>query len=121
MDAWTIIHITTVSLFLLSLLVKISLVIIAKYGLLEWYTRTFRITDMLLSLVFLGTGIFLWNRWNFSLEPTWFRIKLLLVVAAIPLGIIGIKKQSRLASLLTAGMFLYVFVLSLKRNFLIAD
>jgi mono/diheme cytochrome c family protein len=100
-------HNLVVSLYLLQLLVRIGLMVGAKKETLEKYTKAMRIPHIVLSVLFLATGIYLMAKAPNGIQP-YHWVKLGLVVASIPLGIIGSKRNSvpltGLAFLLLAGV-----------------
>lgn len=91
-------HRLFVILFLLIYLIKIVLLLANRTESLENITRKLRIPEMIISALFLLTGIgMLFKVAEFS--PLLI-IKLLSVVAAIPLAVIGFRKQNKILATL---------------------
>jgi mono/diheme cytochrome c family protein len=106
-------HKLVVSLYLLQLLVRVILMVASKKETVEKYTKAMRIPHIVLSILMLGTGIYLMVRTPTGTQPYIF-VKLGLMLASIPLGIIGSKRSSvpltGLAFLLLAGTMAIAFV-----------
>lgn len=84
------IHIISVMLFLLTYVVKTILLFTSK-SMLTKYSRITKIPEMIISVTFLLTGI-----WLFVILDgikTFHIIKLIFVIVSIPLAIIGFKKN----------------------------
>lgn len=86
-------HTLVVSLYLLQLLVRVVMMITASKTSVEKYVKAMRIPHIVLSILMLGTGIFLMVRAADGVQP-YILVKLGLVVASIPLGVIGGKRNS---------------------------
>jgi uncharacterized membrane protein SirB2 len=97
-------HTLSVILFLILYLVKTILLVSGKEKSLEKLTKITRWPERIISILFLGTGIFLYlNTGNKSL---FLHIKIALVIASIPLAIVGFKrKKSALAVLSVLLLF----------------
>jgi mono/diheme cytochrome c family protein len=92
------IHWISVLLFLGLYIYKLILLITNKIGNLDNFSKKFRIPESIISLVFLVTGfILLINTGNTS-NFLW--IKIILVFASIPVGIIGFKKHNKIMAVL---------------------
>lgn len=63
--------------------------------------------------IVLGTLVLLSGGWMAFIYrgelPGWLTVKIALVLAAIPLGIVGMKRESKLLTALTLFLFLYVY------------
>lgn len=94
-------HILVVSLYLLQLLIRTGLLIAGKDAQLESISRKVRIPSIVISVLILATGIFLMVRSPLGTSAyVW--VKLSLVLASIPLGIIGFRKKQ---ALMAGGSF----------------
>ncbi len=86
-------HVIVVLLFLLIYLVKTLLLLTNKKEQLARFTKIFRIPEMIISLLFLGTGIYLLVQLpeinNLMI------IKIIAVLISIPLAIVGFKKSNK--------------------------
>lgn len=92
------IHWVSVLGFLLLYIYKLVLLLTNKTGNLDSFSKKFRIPESVISLLFLITGIILIiNTGNIS-NFLW--IKIVLVFASIPVGIIGFKKHNRIMGIL---------------------
>src|SRR5205085_4222602 len=92
------IHIVAVMLFLLTYVIK-TILLFTSRQMLENYTRTTRVPEMIISTVFLATGIWLF----FIIGGIKYMhiLKLVFVFASIPLAVIGFKKHKRGIALLS--------------------
>jgi len=101
-------HLLVVTLFLLLFGAKVVLLFLNKQHALARTRKYTRILDIIFGLLILATGGWLLLEWNGSL-PIYLIVKILLVLVAIPLGIIGIKRSNKLLSLLALLIFAYVY------------
>jgi mono/diheme cytochrome c family protein len=88
-----LIHRIVVSLFLLHYFWKGFLLLSDKKDTLAGYTAKTRIAEMILAVLFLGTGIYLIFEGPALSVLMW--VKIVLVFASIPLAIIGFKKSKK--------------------------
>lgn len=105
-------HKLSVVLFLIYLLVRTVLLLTNKTDMLQKLTKKLRIPDMVVSTLFLVTGIYLAFQTSSISYGNWFWIKLVLVFAAIPLAIIGFKKQRKVLALLSLVLVLGAYGVS---------
>ncbi|OFY85686.1 MAG: hypothetical protein A3F72_12100 [Bacteroidetes bacterium RIFCSPLOWO2_12_FULL_35_15] len=90
-------HLLSVILFLLIYLVKTFLLLANKKEGLEKFTKMVKVPEMIISVLFLGTGIYLLMQFGLT---KLLLIKIIAVFLSIPLAIIGFKKKNKvLASL----------------------
>jgi mono/diheme cytochrome c family protein len=105
-------HTLVVSLYLLQLLLRLIMMAAATPEKSAKFTRAMRIPHIVLSVLFLGTGIFLMARQETIQPYVW--MKLGLIAASIPVGIIGGKRNSvpltGFAFLLLAGAMALAFI-----------
>src|ERR1043165_2625193 len=92
------IHLVAVQLFVLIYLVKLVLLFANKEALLK-FTRATRLLEMIVSVLFLGTGIWLFIILG-AIKMLQI-IKLVLVFASIPIAVIGYKKMNKALALLS--------------------
>ncbi len=95
------IHMASVLLFFVTYLIKTVLLFTSKSA-LEKYSKITKVPEMIISTLFLGTGI-----WLFFLLggiKMFHIIKLVFVFIAIPLAVVGFKKQKK-------GLALFSFIL----------
>jgi mono/diheme cytochrome c family protein len=86
-------HTTFVLLFLLHYVLKLVLLLTNRKEQLERYSKSMRIPEMVLSVGFLVTGI--WMLVSTSAFTNLLIIKLICVFASIPLAVIGFKKKNK--------------------------
>lgn len=103
-------HYLVVTLFLLIYVIKTILLLSDKNDLLANFTKKIRIPEMVISALFLITGIYLSTQLPFGGKYDYlFYIKVVMVLTSIPLAVIGFKKSNKilaaLSLLLLTGSF----------------
>jgi uncharacterized membrane protein SirB2 len=107
-------HLLSVTLFLIIYLVKAYyLVTDQKEGLVKW-TKWTKIPEMVVSFLFLATGIYLAVKME-KLE-IWFWVKIAAVFASIPLAIIGVKKENKMVITAAVILLIYAFGVAESRS-----
>jgi mono/diheme cytochrome c family protein len=101
-QALLITHRIVVTLFFLIYVIKTILLLSNKQDLLQKFTKTVKVPEMIVSAMFLITGVYL----LFQLPSinNIMIIKLVLVFASIPVAIIGFKKGNKLLAALSLLM-----------------
>lgn len=95
-------HYLVVTLFLLIYVIKTILLLSNKNDLLAAFTKKTRIAEMIISVLFLTTGIYLSTQLPLGGKFDYlFWIKLIMVFTSIPLAIIGFKKQNKVLAALS--------------------
>jgi uncharacterized membrane protein SirB2/cytochrome c5 len=95
-------HYLVVTLFLLIYVIKTILLISDKTELLEKFSKKFRLPEMIISVLFLLTGIYLSTQLPFGGKYDYlFWIKIAMVAVAIPLAIVGFKKHNKILAALS--------------------
>ena len=90
-------HLTAVIIFLLIYVVKTVLLLSNKNELLSSFSKKTRILEMIISFLFLATGIYLTTQIPLGGKFAYlFYFKVLMVLAAIPVAIIGFKKSNKI-------------------------
>jgi cytochrome c553 len=110
-------HFVVVTLFFLLYFVKTILLLANKKDQLQSLTKKTKVIEMILSFLFLGTGI--WLMFQIAEIKMLLIIKISLVFLSIPLAIIGFKKSNKVLALLSFLMLTAAFGLaemSAKRN-----
>jgi uncharacterized membrane protein SirB2 len=97
-------HLLSVILFLIVYLIKTSLLLTNKREALAIFTKKVKVPEMILSVLFLFTGIYLLMHTATIDSVIYF--KLLAVAISIPLAIVGFKKGSKI--LATLSLFLLI-------------
>ena len=103
------IHIITVNFFLLLYLIK-TILLFSNAGMLEKFTRATKMIEMLISTLFLASGI--WLLFILGAVKMLFIIKFILVFAAIPIAVVGFKKQKKILALLSLLLIVGAYGLS---------
>lgn len=103
-------HYLVVALFLLIYVIKTVLLLSNKNDLLANFSKKVKVTEMIISFLFLGTGVYLTTQLPFGGKFDYlFFIKVACVLASIPIAVIGFKKQNKilaaLSLLLITGSF----------------
>lgn len=86
-------HNLVVSLYLLQLLVRVVMMVAASQATVDKYVKAMRVPHIVLSILMVATGTFLMFRAPGGVQP-YILVKLGLVLASIPLGVIGSKRKS---------------------------
>jgi len=90
-------HYLVVILFLLIYVIKTVLLLSNKNDLLKGFSKKIKVPEMIISFLFLGTGIYLMTQLPFGGKFDYlFWIKIVMVFASIPIAVIGFKKQNKL-------------------------
>jgi mono/diheme cytochrome c family protein len=107
-------HILAVILFLILFIIKAFLLFTNKTQALESIKGKTKIADMVLGTLILVTGGYL--LFQLSTIPTWLILKIVLVFAAIPLAIAGLKKLNKPLVALAVVIFVYVYGVAESKN-----
>ena len=102
-------HVLVVILFLLLYLIKLILLLTNKKEQLAKFTKITRIPEMIISLLFLLTGVAMLLH---SHVTTMVVIKIVLVMAAIPLAVIGFRRSNKLLAALSVLMIIGAYGLA---------
>lgn len=95
-------HYLVVTLFLLLYVVKTVLLLSNKIDLLTTFTKKTKVFEMIVSVLFLLTGGYLVTQLPFGSKYDYlFWIKIGMVIASIPIAIIGFKKQNKMLAALS--------------------
>jgi mono/diheme cytochrome c family protein len=98
-------HYLVVTLFLLIYVIKTILLLSNKKDLLATFSRKVKIFEMIVSFLFLVTGVFLTTQLPFGGKYDYlFYIKIALVFASIPVAVIGFKKSNKILAALSLLM-----------------
>lgn len=103
-------HILVVSLFLLLYLIKTALLFVDKTEALLKLSTKLRVPEMVISVLFLLTGLYL--AINTGNAGAWLWVKLIAVFLSIPLAVIGFKKLSKGYALLSLMLLIYAYGIS---------
>jgi uncharacterized membrane protein SirB2 len=103
-------HLLSVILFLLLYLVKTFLLVANKEEALAKFSKATRIAEMIISTLFLITGIYL-----LTIVPeikSLLIIKIVIVFASIPIAIIGFKKKNKALAVISLLMIITAYGLA---------
>ncbi|MBC7863110.1 MAG: cytochrome c [Bacteroidia bacterium] len=100
-------HYTVVTIFLVIYFIKTILLLSNKQEALKKISKTLKVPEMIVSFLFLGTGIFLLTQ--LPEIKMLMIIKIGLVLLSIPLAIIGFKKGNKLLASLSFFMLVSSF------------
>jgi len=90
-------HLLSVILFLLIYLIKTFLLVTNKNEALAKFTKTIKVPEMIISVLFLGTGIYLLTMVG---ATKLLIIKIVMVLTAIPTAIVGFKKANKVLAVI---------------------
>ena len=74
-----------------------------------------KLVEMILGTAILATGLITWNAYNWNVE-NWLLVKIGMFLLAIPLGIIGMKREKLPLAVISLILLLSAFVLALNHN-----
>ncbi len=95
-------HYLVVTLFLLIYVIKTVLLLSNKNDLLTTFSKKIKLFEIIVSFLFLGTGIYLITQLPFGGKFDYlFWIKLIMVFGSIPIAVIGFRKHNKLLAALS--------------------
>jgi mono/diheme cytochrome c family protein len=98
-------HYLVVTLFLLIYVVKTILLLSNKNDLLATFTKKVKVFEMVVSFLFLATGVYLTTMLPFGGKYDYlFFIKIALVLGSIPIAVIGFRKSNKILAALSLLM-----------------
>lgn len=97
-----LIHVISVVIFLLIYFIKTILLISNKEDALTKLTKALKVPEMIISVTFLGTGIYLLTQIP-EIKPLLI-VKIGLVFMSIPIAVIGFKKKNKILAALSLVM-----------------
>ncbi|CAM3548592.1 SirB2 family protein [Pontibacter korlensis] len=100
-------HVLVVVLFLLLFTFKTVLLLLNKHKALAKARKQTRMLDIIFGTLILVTGGYL--LFSYQGVPSWLITKVVLVLVAIPLGIVGIKRENKMLAVLSLLIFLYIY------------
>lgn len=105
-------HTLVVVLFLLSILVKTVLLLSNKKELFQKVRKKTLVPEMIIDTLMVVTGVYLAFNSGLVQVGNWFWIKLIAVIAAIPVSIIAFRKESKPLAILGLLLVLYAYGIS---------
>lgn len=106
-------HLLLIVLFVTSILVKAILLLVNEQK-FDTYRKKTKVPEMVITMLFLVTGIIMGTMKGFGNLHFFFHIKLTVMIIAIPLAIIGFKKKNKALGLVSAMLFVVTVGLALK-------
>src|ERR1700749_4533260 len=100
-------HFAVVTIFFLIYLIKTFLLLANKNEALQSFTKKAKVLEMIVSFLFLATGIYL--MFNMAVIPAMLIIKITIVFLSIPLAVVGFKKQNKGLATLAFVLILAAF------------
>lgn len=108
-------HTTVVLLFLVFLLFKTVLLLANRIELLDRVRAKTKVVEMILGTLILATGGYLLAISGPVAGYLW--IKIVLVLLAIPLGIIGLARKKKLLAIISVLLFVYVYGMAETKSY----
>lgn len=105
-------HILSVVLFMIIYFVKAYYLLTDRKDGLEKWSKWTKIPEMVISTLFLATGIYLATQAGEL--GSWFYVKIAAVIGSIPLAIVGVKKENKVA--MTASIVLLIYAFGVART-----
>lgn len=103
-------HKLVVILFLLQYLIKTILLLMNKTEALQNYSKKTKVPEMIVSVLFLATGIYL--AMNSGSNGNWLWAKLIAVFASIPIAVVAFKKMNKGLGVLSLLLIVYAYGVS---------
>jgi mono/diheme cytochrome c family protein len=103
-------HYLSVTLFFVIYLIKTILLITNREEALVKFTKTVKVPEMIISFLFLLTGVYMLTQ--IPVISTMLIIKLVAVVASIPLAVVGFKKKNKALAVLSFALICAAFALA---------
>lgn len=100
-------HITIVTIFLLSLVIK-TVLLFVNPTLFDTVRNKTKVVEMILGPLVLLTGGYLFMTRGIY-DEAWLNGKMILVLIGIPLSIIGLKKGNKVLALIGCLIFIYIY------------
>jgi len=111
MTTISLIHVASASLFLLDYVIKTVLLLSGSTS-LEKYKKGTKVPSMIISTLFLVSGIYMIANIGMGNLGGWFHLKVTLVIIGIVLGVIGFKKNNKAMAVISTILFIYIYGLS---------
>ncbi len=105
-------HTLVVVLFLVSLLIKTVLLLANKKESLQKFRKKTLVPEMIIDTLMVVTGIVMAFNSGAIQMGNWFWIKMVAVLAAIPLSIVAFRKESKVLAVLGLVLVLYAYGIS---------
>ena len=103
-------HKLVVSLFLIIYLIKTALLVLNKHQLLDTFIKKTKVAEMIISTLFLLTGIYL--AVNSGNTGAWLWVKLFVIACSIPLAVIAFRNKNNAMALISLMFLVYAYGIS---------
>ncbi len=107
-------HVLVVSLFLILYLIKTALLVLNKHDMLDKFSKKTKVAEMIISTLFLLTGIYL--AINTGNKGSWLWMKIFVIACSIPLAIIAFKKKQNYTAMLALIFLVYAYGISESKS-----
>ena len=107
-------HVLVVSLFLVLYLIKTAMLVLNKHEMLDKFSKKTKVFEMIISTLFLLTGIYL--AINTGQKGSWLWMKIFVVACSIPLAIIAFKKKQNSTAMLSLIFLVYAYGISESKS-----
>ena len=107
-------HITVTSIFLFIYLAKVYLLAAEKTEIFDKLRSKTKIADMILGSLIIITGVFLTVK--APVIETYLIVKIVLVIASIPMGIIAMRKANKPMAIAVLAIYFYVFLIARTKS-----
>ena len=101
-EAISLTHRISVTLFFLIYVVKTVLLLSGRADLLQKFTKSTKVIEMIVSALFLITGVWLMTKLAHIETILW--VKIIIVLASIPIAVVGFKKGNKILAALSLLM-----------------
>ena len=101
-EAISLTHRISVTLFFLIYVVKTVLLLSNRADLLQKFTKATKVIEMIVSALFLITGVYLMTQLAHIETILW--VKIIIVLASIPIAVVGFKKGNKILAALSLLM-----------------
>jgi uncharacterized membrane protein SirB2 len=116
------IHYLFIAIYLITYLAKCAMLLMGKTETLATFKKKTIAIESIMALGFIVTGVMMLLNNQQATDGAWLKasgwlhLKLTLVILAIPLGIVGFKKNNKVLVGLSALFFIYVLLLGLPQT-----
>lgn len=111
-DTYQDMHILSITVYLIYFGIKVLLLLFNQEKALEIVKERARVLEILLPTLFVGTGIYMINGGSpmFTANPTWFYIKLAMIIGAIVTGVIAFKQMNKWLAVASMTLFIATYL-----------
>lgn len=103
-------HLTVVTLFIIFLLLKTFLLITNKKAILQKIQAQSGAIEIILAILIIATGVYLFITVGNS--ELYLLAKITLVIFAIPMGIVSMKRENKILAILSLSILIYIYGIS---------